>query len=65
MHEFIFLIPVSLALGLIALVAFMWTLRQQQYDDLDGAAARVLNEEDRPLSAVKEDKVIPCEEIQL
>lgn len=44
MHDFIFLIPISLALGLIALFAFLWALRQQQYDDLDGAATRVLNE---------------------
>ncbi len=36
------LIPLSLALGLGALAAFLWTLRSGQYDDLDGAAHRIL-----------------------
>jgi len=49
MHEFLYLVPISLALGLIALVAFMWTLKRQQYDDLDGAATRILDNEDKPL----------------
>lgn len=36
------LIPVSLAMGLMALWAFFWALRHQQFEDLDGAAWRVL-----------------------
>lgn len=40
------LIPLSLALGLGALAAFLWTLRSGQYDDLDGAAHRILFEDD-------------------
>ncbi|MBI1173493.1 cbb3-type cytochrome oxidase assembly protein CcoS [bacterium] len=42
------LIPVSIALGLIGLAAFFWALRHAQYDDLDGAAARILTAPDRP-----------------
>lgn len=43
------LIPISLGLGLIGLLAFLWTLRNNQYDDLEGDQARVLfNEKDTP-----------------
>lgn len=38
------LVPVSLAMGLCGLGAFLWTLRAGQYDDLDGAACRVLTD---------------------
>ena len=36
------LIPVALFLGLLGLVAFLWSLRSGQYDDLEGAAYRAL-----------------------
>ena len=36
------LIPVSLAMGLAGLCAFLWALRARQFDDLDGAAWRIL-----------------------
>ncbi|WP_159587969.1 cbb3-type cytochrome oxidase assembly protein CcoS [Chelativorans xinjiangense] len=36
------LIPVALFLGALGLGAFLWTLRSGQYEDLDGAAERVL-----------------------
>jgi cbb3-type cytochrome oxidase maturation protein len=42
------LIPAALALGAIGLAAFLWSLRNGQFDDLDGAANRILVEEDRP-----------------
>ncbi|OSJ33768.1 cytochrome oxidase maturation protein, cbb3-type [Bradyrhizobium japonicum] len=42
MTDYFFLIPVALALGAIALGAFMWSLRSGQYDDLAGAAERIL-----------------------
>lgn len=45
----IYLIPLSLALGGAALAAFLWSLRHGQYDDLDGAAERILLEDDRDL----------------
>jgi cbb3-type cytochrome oxidase maturation protein len=36
------LIPVALGLGLLGLVSFFWALKGGQFDDLDGAAARIL-----------------------
>lgn len=36
------LIPISLLLGGTGLAAFFWALRSGQYDDLDGAATRIL-----------------------
>lgn len=50
MNEFFYLIPVSLALGALGLVVFIWSLRARQYDDLDGAAERVLFDTDEPIS---------------
>ena len=44
-----FLLPIALLLGLGGLAAFLWTMRSGQYDDLDGAAQRILtDEEDGP-----------------
>ena len=46
-----FLIPIALAMGIAGLAAFLWSMRNGQYEDLDGAAERVLldQERDRPL----------------
>lgn len=45
-----YLIPAALFLGLIGLGAFFWALRSGQFDDLDGAAERILidDEDDAP-----------------
>ena len=40
------LIPVSLFLGGIGLAAFFWALRGGQFEDMDGAAARILIDEE-------------------
>jgi cbb3-type cytochrome oxidase maturation protein len=42
MSGLLYLIPIALALGLLGLAAFLWALRSGQYDDLDGAAERIL-----------------------
>ena len=42
MNLLIFLAPAALAMGAIGLAAFLWSLRAGQYDDLEGAAHRVL-----------------------
>ncbi len=42
MNVLVVLIPVSLLLGLVGLVAFVWTVRNDQYDDDQGNAARIL-----------------------
>lgn len=42
MTALLWLLPVALGLGLTGLVAFFWALRSGQFDDTDGAAARIL-----------------------
>ncbi len=42
------LVPLALGLGGIGLIAFLWSLRNGQYDDLEGAAYRVLSDDDLP-----------------
>ena len=46
MNVLLVLIPVSLILGGIGLVAFLWTVKAGQYDDTEGAAARILLDDD-------------------
>ncbi|MBB3773128.1 cbb3-type cytochrome oxidase maturation protein [Angulomicrobium tetraedrale] len=46
MNVLLYLVPAALSLGLVGLAAFMWSLRSGQYDDLDGAAVRVLSDDD-------------------
>ena len=48
-----FLIPVALLMGLIGLVAFFWSLKSGQFEDLDGAAARILIDDEDDLPVVK------------
>lgn len=44
------LLPGMLLLGLIGVGLFFWAVRSGQYDDMDGAAHRVLLDEDVDLS---------------
>jgi cbb3-type cytochrome oxidase maturation protein len=46
MNGLLYLIPAALALGLTGLLAFLWALRSGQFDDLDGAASRILFDDD-------------------
>jgi len=46
MNVLIYLVPLALMLGLTALAAFLWSLRSGQYDDMDGAALRILTDDD-------------------
>lgn len=54
MNVLIYLVPLALLLGLTGLVAFLWSLKSGQYDDLDGAAVRILTDDDVPPSATRE-----------
>ncbi len=50
MSALVYLIPAALFLGLLGLAGFLWALKSGQFDDLDGAAHRILlDDEDRPL----------------
>lgn len=46
MSILLYLIPLALILGCIGLAAFVWSIKTHQYDDLDGAANRILIDED-------------------
>lgn len=54
MKDYFYLIPIALGLGLSALAAFLWSLKTRQYDDLEGAAVRILQEEDVPIRTKSE-----------
>lgn len=41
-----FLIPLALVMGLIGLGAFFWAMKSGQFEDLDGAANRILIEDE-------------------
>lgn len=46
MTNLLILIPAALFLGLLGLAAYLWALRSGQFEDLDGAAARILLDDD-------------------
>ncbi len=46
METFFYLIPISLLLGLGGLMVFFWSYDDGQYEDLDGAAERILEDDD-------------------
>lgn len=49
MSGLLYLIPLALFLGLVGLAAFLWAVRSGQFEDLDGAAERILfDDEDEP-----------------
>ncbi|MXO65145.1 cbb3-type cytochrome oxidase assembly protein CcoS [Altererythrobacter endophyticus] len=48
MNGLLILIPVALGLGLMGLAAFFWALRNGQFSDPDGAANRILMDEEEP-----------------
>ena len=51
MDVLIYLIPAALFLSLIGLGGFFWSMRSGQFDDLDGAAMRILLEDDERTNA--------------
>ena len=46
MSHLLILIPIALGLGALGLLAFMWSLKSGQYEDMDGAAERILDDDD-------------------
>lgn len=56
MDDALFLVPLAVILGASALAAFLWSLANGQYDDLSGAAERVLHEDrERPLPGARQE----------
>ncbi|GAA0611482.1 cbb3-type cytochrome oxidase assembly protein CcoS [Paenochrobactrum glaciei] len=51
MSSLIFLIPIALILGGVALAAFFWTLNNGQYEDMEGAGHRIfIDDQDETIS---------------
>ena len=46
MNVLAYLVPLAVGLGLIGLIGFLWALKSGQYSDVDGAALRVLSDDD-------------------
>lgn len=59
MSSLLLLIPVALGLGLLGLIAFLWSLRDNQYEDVEGAAYRILLDDD--LSPEEQAKINAAE----
>lgn len=48
MNALLLLIPIALGLGILGLLAFLWSIQSGQFDDLEGAAERILYDDDLP-----------------
>jgi cbb3-type cytochrome oxidase maturation protein len=57
MEVLIYLVPLAVTLGALGLAGFLWSLKNGQYDDLDGAAWRAIADDDEPADG---DKVHPA-----
>lgn len=53
MDVLIYLIPVALFLGAIALAAFLWALKSGQFEDMEGSANRILFDDDMDKQSLK------------
>ena len=53
MSVLLYLVPTAIGLGLVGLFGFMWSMRSGQYDDMEGAANRILNDDDLPDQTIR------------
>lgn len=63
MTSLLILIPVSLGMGLTGLCAFFWAMRNDQFDDPEGNAWRVLIAEDHPKDTPREKEGTPGDSV--
>jgi len=54
MNGTLVLIPIALGLGLFGLAAFFWSVMDGQFDDPDGAALRILGDNDKPIECAED-----------
>ena len=60
MEVMVFLIPLALLLGAVGLMGFLWSLKNGQYDDLEGAGWRAIaDDEPAPDNPVPGRVVLP------
>jgi len=60
MTGLLFLVPIALLMGISALLAFFWSLRSGQYEDLEGASQRILEEDFEEHQRVDTDQGQPA-----
>jgi cbb3-type cytochrome oxidase maturation protein len=46
MGVLIYLVPAAIGLGFLGLLGLFWALRNNQYEDLEGSAFRILQDDD-------------------
>lgn len=46
MGVLLYMIPLTLLLGGVAILAFLWSIKSGQFDDLEGASMRILIDDD-------------------
>lgn len=51
MNGVLILLPIALTLGLLGLATFFWAMRNGQFEDPDGAASRILLDDEQGPSA--------------
>jgi len=54
------LIPAMIVLGLVMVGVFIWAVRTGQFDDMDGAANRILMDDDDPMMPDNKEKKESC-----
>lgn len=59
MEVLAFLVPLALTLGLIGLIGFLWSLKNGQYDDLEGAGWRAIADDEPVSEKLPEDRFPP------
>lgn len=47
MNILIYMVPIALTLGIAGLGAFFWSLKNGQFEDLDGAPYRMLEDDEK------------------
>ncbi len=53
------LIPLSIVLVFLIGIVFRWSLRNGQFDDLEGPGFRVLMDDDRVPESIQEEQEVP------
>ena len=61
MTVLVYLLPAALFLGLLGLGAFLWSLRSGQFDDLDGAAERILFDDEKRVLPPRRHLTLPSQ----